>query len=52
MVDAVLSFYSSRVDVTMKTYIILGGVRPPVYRPRSYGLVCSVVLLGLVDFPL
>jgi hypothetical protein len=44
----VLPFYnSSRVDITMRTTILLGGVWPHASRPHSpYGVVCWVVLLG------
>jgi hypothetical protein len=40
----VLPFYSSRVEVTMRTCILLGGVRPPAFGPRSlYGVVCWIM---------
>jgi hypothetical protein len=45
----VLPFYILMVNIIMRTSILMGGVRPLVSRPRSpYGVVCWVVLLGLV----
>jgi hypothetical protein len=45
----ILPFYSPRVDVTMRTNILLGGVWPPASGPCSpCGLACWVMLPGLV----
>jgi hypothetical protein len=49
MMEVVLPFYNLRVDVTMKTCILPGGVQPPTSVSRSlYSFVYWVMLLSFV----